>query len=601
MDSFFEDSPHCTDADYLAQSPPYPRTPAQAHLALLTCIKYMRLHFSSAFDLANGLVNGAGKIIPSAVTLDCVFIDGRRALVGIDTYVENLGSFMQTPAFTALPVTTQLKAAALLTGLVALRTELDQDKFLNGPSGSTKCSVLGQLGRVFHAMQDFYAHSNHSDTKGPGPISISNPPGLGLRAPAPLLNMLSSTGAPAPFNFPAGQNPKVPAGLSTACFDLIDLGNCKGRMDHDKSIGKDTGTIEYQLVYQPLLYQDTKITTSNPGTPRGEIGRGNGNNFYKAVIGAAEQTTTTWTQFGAALIARYGVTRGTQMICALTHDDPVRDCTAGGTKAISPPSTTTSTSTTTTTSTSTTTTTSTSTTTPPATTTTSPATTTTSPTTTSPTYTYQVTDTGKGTAVIVPSQTVGLCTYSFAGSLSTSWTFVFDARFTVARGDDATAYPVGNGNATSISGITSADVTASSTPGCGYSPTATCSYSIPLSLNQLTFQWATAYKPGTVQISPVVGWKISAQIPGPGVCNGSEGSYSLANGLRGSGGGDLVGQGTCSAAGFDIPISHLGQPQIVATTAAAPPDLSCQASPFPPRYSPKVQQTVTLHLLNANE
>ena len=214
-------------------------------------------------------------------------------------------------------------------------------------------------------------------------------------------------------------------------------------------------------------------------------------------------------------------------------------------------------------------------------------------------YTYEITESGTGKAVIVPSRTVGLCTYSYGGTMSTTWAIVFDARFTVASPGSATALPVGSGGATSLSGSTSADVKASSTPGCAYSPPAACSYSIPLNLNQLSYQWGRAYKPGFVELNPIVGWRPTAQIPGPGACSGSMSSYSLANGLGGTGGIDLVGlDGGCGGAAFDVPVSQLGQKQISATTGPAPAG-RCQASPFP-NYSPQVQQTVTLRLVSGS-
>jgi hypothetical protein len=74
-------------------------------------------------------------------------------------------------------------------------------------------------------------------------------------------------------------------------------------------------------------------------------------------------------------------------------------------------------------------------------------------------------------------------------------------------------------------------------------------------------------------------------------------SYSLANGLLGTGGINLVGlDGSCGAASFDIPISQLGRQRIAATSEPTPVGMSCQASPFP-RYSPQVQQTVILSLV----
>jgi hypothetical protein len=119
----------------------------------------------------------------------------------------------------------------------------------------------------------------------------------------------------------------VPKDLSTACFDVIDLGNCTGRIDHDRDLSKDKGSISYTLLPRKL---PNEIETSDPQTPRGKLGT----NFDNAVKAAVLQTTTAWTQFGEGLIHQYGSQRGIQMICALTHDDPVRDCTAGNGSAL---------------------------------------------------------------------------------------------------------------------------------------------------------------------------------------------------------------------------------------------------------------------------
>lgn len=57
------------------------------------------------------------------------------------------------------------------------------------------------------------------------------------------------------------------------------------------------------------------------------------------------ESAGAWTDFGNELIARYGKLRGTQMICAITHDDPVTDCTEGGSPGTTTPLPTTTTTT----------------------------------------------------------------------------------------------------------------------------------------------------------------------------------------------------------------------------------------------------------------
>lgn len=54
--------------------------------------------------------------------------------------------------------------------------------------------------------------------------------------------------------------------------------------------------------------------TSSPTTPRGKTG----GNFDRAVQGAIADTRRQWADFRALLGDRIG--------CALTHDNPVRDC-----------------------------------------------------------------------------------------------------------------------------------------------------------------------------------------------------------------------------------------------------------------------------------
>ena len=187
--------------------------------------------------------------------------------------------------------------------------------------GRAKCNVFDRFGRALHAMQDFYAHSNWADAPRPGRITINNPPGLNRALPIPLLDMRRL------------RMPPVPATLTTGCFEVRELVRdtpkaCVGRIRH-KILNKDNGSIRPA---RPATGADPNATgTINNAAglvvgasakPRGQIGT----NFQKAVLAAVRETRRQWRHFRGELIARYGSRRGTLMICALTRDDPVRDC-----------------------------------------------------------------------------------------------------------------------------------------------------------------------------------------------------------------------------------------------------------------------------------
>ena len=169
----------------------------------------------------------------------------------------------------------------------------------NGKKGRAKCNVLEDFGLALHASQDFYSHSNWADEPAAGPVAVSNPPGLGQAIAAPFLN-LRTDGA-------------IPEGLMTGCYvqknatDFDGTGGCPGRVTHF-FLNKDTGTID------PVLGAGT--------TPRGKIDH----NFARAVTAAIADTQDKWAFLRDRLLARYGTTDGNLMICALTHDDPERDC-----------------------------------------------------------------------------------------------------------------------------------------------------------------------------------------------------------------------------------------------------------------------------------
>lgn len=249
-DELSDPAAHCDDADYLAGV--YPHTRGQATAALVDCLNHVRMRFGEGLDSARGLLGPDGEVLPAEVDLT----RGCRS------------------------------------------REQREDR--------AKCATLDAFGRALHGVQDFYAHSNWADEPDPArPIGDENPPGLGLPAPSPLLD-LRGAAAPDP-----------PAELSTGCFVARDevpgVGDCQLRVTH-AALNKDRGQID------PVTGAAT-----DPTTPRGRVG----DNFAKAVAGAVTETRREWRDLRSELVARYGTDRGGRMICALTHDDPVNDCAEG--------------------------------------------------------------------------------------------------------------------------------------------------------------------------------------------------------------------------------------------------------------------------------
>jgi hypothetical protein len=166
-----------------------------------------------------------------------------------------------------------------------------------------KCASLGAFGRVLHGAQDFYAHSNWADTADPTrPLGAENPPGLNLPGPSPVLDLRADV------------TPEIPAELTGGCFALRDqvpgVGECELRVTH-AALNKDRGLID------PATGEATE-----PTTLRGEVE----DNFAKAVAAAIAESRRQWEDFRSELTDRYGRARAETMICALTHDDPVEDC-----------------------------------------------------------------------------------------------------------------------------------------------------------------------------------------------------------------------------------------------------------------------------------
>ncbi|GAA4694218.1 hypothetical protein GCM10023215_34780 [Pseudonocardia yuanmonensis] len=246
-DELSDPAAHCDDADYVAGA--YPRTRDQATAALVDCLNHLRMRFGEAVDRARGLLGPDGEVLPTEVGLhpECRSREQR------------------------------------------------EDR--------AKCATLEAFGRALHGVQDFYAHSNWADEADPArPVGDENPPGLGLPAPSPLLDLRGSAA------------PDPPAALSTGCWaprdEVPGVGPCELRVTH-AGLNKDRGQID-----------PTTGAATAPTTARGMVG----DNFARAVSGAVTETRRQWQDLRSELVVRYGTDRGERMICALTRDDPVNDC-----------------------------------------------------------------------------------------------------------------------------------------------------------------------------------------------------------------------------------------------------------------------------------
>lgn len=157
-----------------------------------------------------------------------------------------------------------------------------------------KCRVLQRFGTTLHGAQDFYSHSNWVDRPRPGSIGPGNPPGLGRSGPAPWISLRKAT----PF----------PAGLISGCYEgFPEAAFCKGRVKHE-ALNKDNGDI------------DPAVGAGS--SPRGGV---NGN-FQRAVEAAVADTSDKWTLLRERLEGRYGAEKAARMICALSKDQPVKQC-----------------------------------------------------------------------------------------------------------------------------------------------------------------------------------------------------------------------------------------------------------------------------------
>ena len=225
---------HCDNGDYLEGS--YPQSEAQAEAALTACRALIVAELEGAVGLAKDLV------VPTAENSALDRCDFKRA------------------------------------------------------TGSVKCAVLTHVGRAFHIAQDFYAHTNWVDQPALGPVTASNPPGLGQTGRAIWLD-------------PRKREP-FPKGLISGC---TTGGDCA-------SLASDFG----------LEFGGERITRGSLDKGFGPIGKGAGgtgttvrgavnSNFRNAVKAAIDDTRDKWAYFKERVRAVYGAD-GEKIICALSRD-----------------------------------------------------------------------------------------------------------------------------------------------------------------------------------------------------------------------------------------------------------------------------------------
>ncbi|KAL2153741.1 hypothetical protein VTH82DRAFT_4896 [Thermothelomyces myriococcoides] len=251
---------HCDDADYL-DIPGYPQSRAEANAKLQACVDHLRYRFRQAVTAADRLLDDRHRIRREMVQLslpygDCTF---------------------------AFP-------------------EWQHDDY-----GRAKCSTLEGFGRALHGIQDFYAHSNWADSADPTqPISISNPPGLGMTGTASFLDLRANGTIP---------DDQIPLNLTTGCFNLPDImfgsGSCKGRITHH-ALSKDRGIINLDGTFG-----------ATEADPRSEAVA---SNFQRAVQAAVQHSRELWADLRDEIRRKYGNVTGDLMICSLVRDDPVKDC-----------------------------------------------------------------------------------------------------------------------------------------------------------------------------------------------------------------------------------------------------------------------------------
>ncbi|MET9181881.1 hypothetical protein ABZX88_27170 [Kitasatospora aureofaciens] len=241
---------HCDNADYLdpRYDSRYPRTRAQADAEIIDCVEASVDHVKRALAAADRLVDAKGHVI-------------------------------------------------------AAQTSISPACVWNDQPGRAKCEVLEDLGRGWHQIEDFYAHSNWADQAAPGAVGARNPPGLG-RTDLPAFFSIARYGSMNRADWVKDATRHIPHDLVTGCYPDRDhtgtVSNCANRVTHDGVLNKDT-----------------------KDSPRSAVGH----NFDRAYDLAVKDIARQWKEFKDELQHRYPDNgRAQAMICAITHDHPDRTC-----------------------------------------------------------------------------------------------------------------------------------------------------------------------------------------------------------------------------------------------------------------------------------
>ncbi|MFF4815476.1 hypothetical protein ACFY2K_12925 [Kitasatospora sp. NPDC001309] len=241
---------HCDNADYLdpRYDSRYPRTRGQADAEIIDCVDGSVHNFKRAVAAADRLVDANGHV-------------------------------------------------------VAAQTAISPACDWNDRPGRAKCEVLEDLGRGWHQIEDFYAHSNWVDQAGPGAVGVKNPPGLG-RTDLPAFFSIARYSSMSRPDWAKDATAHIPHDLATGCYPDRDhsgtVSDCANRVTHDGVLNKDT-----------------------KDTPRSAVGH----NFDRAYDLAVKDITRQWNDFKDELRRRYPTNgRAQAMICAITHDHPDKTC-----------------------------------------------------------------------------------------------------------------------------------------------------------------------------------------------------------------------------------------------------------------------------------
>ncbi|MFF2354802.1 hypothetical protein ACFVVL_34190 [Kitasatospora sp. NPDC058115] len=259
---------HCDNADYLTDEDnggkPYPRSRLRAFRDLQNCAQYAYTGFIRAVSAADGLVDAAGAPVKAQVEVkDC---------------------------------------------------KLDEGPDLK------KCEVLDGLGRSWHAIEDFYAHSNYADKHDlTQKVSHLNAPGLAQSAPAPIFDMAVYRQDWSELNVLAKFSERLDPRLITGCYHNDE--DAQGDRNNDCEHGSPRVTHQddkrdYQgngvgLAKDSTVFQRAQLPFSEGKT-----------NFTQVMEQATAEIKHQWTLFHDALVSQYGQARADGMVKAITTDHP---------------------------------------------------------------------------------------------------------------------------------------------------------------------------------------------------------------------------------------------------------------------------------------